>query len=577
MKTNLFKFLKLKRDKIVLEEEIIESPFLAFFRKYKIYILLLLFLLALIAVIVSVYFAIINIKESSKIVTNINQVVVDFETDGKVNSVNMKPITGGQAIKEFYKRYGNIGLTEGVIFEIKEVKYNNGTIIYYSDGSAKIIDKTGTITRVSALENGDFGVNENGDIILGAKTKLISITETKVLEDGTKIVYYSDNSCEVYIPGDNVTMLVRNSKRLVIENNRLFTINPSGVSKKLKDENKNGYKVTYYEDGTMKIEKGNETYVVRNNEDIDFSNFTYPNNNEATIREIKDLKDGSRIIYYTDGSAEIQMKNETIMVRQSKDIIYTEERIIEIIETKYAHEASKRKTSKNEEIIYLDNGGALIKNPDGTYEYVYENSDIKYDNNGNIRDSVETVKEIAHKTTPDGTLIINLEDGNSIIIDENGYRIVKTADIIFDKDGNIKGIKGEVELDKDDPSVSEDSFVIENIGDDNVRYMITIEVSDNYTDYAPVKLNPIYLRYNLVVESDYLENQLFNKKLEIGTKLQGDTTIDKETYILYEGKLASGETAKANLGIWIDYDDITNDYQNSVFVGTIKVYSETIE
>ena len=577
MKTNLFKFLKLKRDKIVLEEEIIESPFLAFFRKYKIYILLLLFLLALIAVIVSVYFAIINIKESSKIVTNINQVVVDFETDGKVNSVNMKPITGGQAIKEFYKRYGNIGLTEGVIFEIKEVKYNNGTIIYYSDGSAKIIDKTGTITRVSALENGDFGVNENGDIILGAKTKLISITETKVLEDGTKIVYYSDNSCEVYIPGDNVTMLVRNSKRLVIENNRLFTINPSGVSKKLKDENKNGYKVTYYEDGTMKIEKGNETYVVRNNEDIDFSNFTYPNNNEATIREIKDLKDGSRIIYYTDGSAEIQMKNETIMVRQSKDIIYTEERIIEIIETKYAHEASKRKTPKNEEIIYLDNGGALIKNPDGTYEYVYENSDIKYDNNGNIRDSVETVKEIAHKTTPDGTLIINLEDGNSIIIDENGYRIVKTADIIFDKDGNIKGIKGEVELDKDDPSVSEDSFVIENIGDDNVRYMITIEVSDNYTDYAPVKLNPIYLRYNLVVESDYLENQLFNKKLEIGTKLQGDTTIDKETYILYEGKLASGETAKANLGIWIDYDDITNDYQNSVFVGTIKVYSETIE
>ena len=26
-------------------------------------------------------------------------------------------------------------------------------------------------------------------------------------------------------------------------------------------------------------------------------------------------------------------------------------------------------------IIYLDNGGALIKNKDGTYDYVYENSE----------------------------------------------------------------------------------------------------------------------------------------------------------------------------------------------------------
>ena len=66
-------------------------------------------------------------------------------------------------------------------------------------------------------------------------------------------------------------------------------------------------------------------------------------------------------------------------------------------------------------------------------------------------------------------------------------------------------------------------------------------------------------------------------KLEIGTKLQGDVTIDKETYILYEGKLSSAESAKANLGIWIDYDNIPNEYQDSVFVGTIKVYSETIE
>ena len=65
--------------------------------------------------------------------------------------------------------------------------------------------------------------------------------------------------------------------------------------------------------------------------------------------------------------------------------------------------------------------------------------------------------------------------------------------------------------------------------------------------------------------------------MSIGTKLQGDVEIKKETYILYEGTLESGKSSEVNLGIWLDYDDITNDYQDSVFVGTIKIYSETIE
>jgi len=575
--TNLFRLIKLKRNKIVIEEETIDSPFLLFFKRYHKYILLLLVLLAFISIIVSVYFAVINIADSSKIVTNLNNVVVDFDGDNTINSINMKPITGGQAIKEFYERYGNIGLREGIIFVVKEVGFKNGTITYYSDGSAKIVANDGTITRVSSLKNGDYGIRENGDIIIGAATKSISIEETIVLEDGTKIIYYSDNSCEVIIPNEKVTMLVRNRNRLVIENNRLITITPSEVSDVLKEENINGNKVTYYEDGTIKIEHGNNVYIVRNDEDIDLSTLDFSNNNYATISKTVNLKGGTKIIYYTDGSAEIQKSGESIMVRQSRDIVYTDDRIIEIVETRYAKEASSRKTPRSEEIIYLDNGGALIKNPDGTYEYVYENSDIKYDNNGNIKNDVDTVKEKNHKTTPNGTIVIDLVDGNSIIIDENGYRVVETGKIIYDPDGNIKGIEGELEKEDDDTSVSESSFVIENNGKDDVKYLVAIEVSDNYTDYAPVKLNPSYLRYNIVVNTIYLEEQLFNNQMKIGTVLQGGTKIEKETYILYEGKLKSGNKAEVNLGIWLDYDDITNDYQNSVFVGTIKVYSETIE
>lgn len=575
MKTNLFKFKKLKKNKIVLEEEVIDSPFLLFLEKYKKYIILLLIILALISAIISIYFAIGNIKESSKIVTNVNHVVVDFNSDSTINSVNMKPITGGQAMKEFYDRYGNIGLREGIVFVVKEVSYKNGIIIYYSDGSAKIVSDTGYITRVSSLENGDYGVKENGNIIIGASTKYISVEDTTVLSDGTVIIYYSDNSCEVVVPSKKITMLVRNSDRLVIENNRLVSISPSGVSEILKEDKNHGYKINYYEDGTIKITHGNEVYIVRNSEDVDLSNMTFPNNNHATILRKVSLKDGSKIIYYTDGSAEILKKNESIMVRRSKDIVYTEKRIIEIVDTAYANE-TLIKDSLGKTVTYLNNGGALIKNPDGTYEYVYENGDIKYNDDGSIKDGLDTVEEIAHKTTPDGTIVINLEDGNSIIIDDKGYRIVETDKIIYDGNGNIKGIEGEIDS-SGDSSMSESNFVIENIGSDNVNYMVVIELSDNYTDYAPVKLNPIYLRYNIVVDSTYLENQLFSKKLEIGTKLQGDVTIDKETYILYEGSLKSGSKAEVNFGTWLDYDDITNDYKNSVFVGTIKVYSETIE
>ncbi len=571
MRTNLFNLKRHKQNKIVLEEEVIDNPFLYFYKKYYKYLILLIILLALISIIVSLYYALVNLRGTTKVVTNINNVVVKFDDDYNINSINMKPISGGKANEEFYERYGNVGLKEGVIFVVKEISTKNGTVTFFSDGTSMLIKTNGKITRISSLKNGDYGINENGEIIVGAKTKEISIVKTITLEDNIVIIYYSDNSCKIIVSTDRA-MLVRNSSRLVIENNRLVKINPSGVSKELRVDNN----ITYYEDGTIKIEKDNKIYVIRNSEDVDLSNITFPSNNEATIVKTINLKDGSKINYFSDGSAEIVKDNTSTMVRQSKDIIYNDNRVIEIIETKYAHMSSEKTTPDGKEIIYLDNGGALIKNKDGTYDYVYENSDIKYDSNGNIKQVNNLVNEIDHKTTPDGVIVIDLKDGNSIIIDENGYRIVETDKIVYDNDGNIAKIVGE-EDPSEDKSIYDNHFVIENKGKDKVRYMVAIEVSDNYQDYAPVKLNPIYLKYNLVANTIYLENKVLNNILPIGTVLEGNKKIDKETYILYEGVLDSGKNADITLGLWLDYDDITNDYQNSVFVGTIKIYSETIK
>lgn len=577
MKTNLFNFKKLKEDKIVLEEEKTDNPFLLFFKKNRKLLLFILFLLLLIVIVLSIYYAVTNIQEGTKVVTNINNVVVNFDASNTINTINMKPTTGGLASKDFYSRYGNIGLTEGVIFLVKELDTKNGHLLLFSDGSSMLIKDNGVIERISSLSNGEFGVRESdGSIIIGAKTKEISIVKTITLIDNTIIIYYSDNSCRV-IDSTKSDMLVRNSSRLVIENNRLITIEPSGVSKELNSESKSNYKITYYEDGTIKISDNKNTYIVRNKEDVNLNNMTYPFNNAATITKTINLKDGSKIIYYSDGSAEyINKDNVSIMIRKSKDIIYNNERVIEVVDTKYANESSSKTTPDGAKVTYLNNAGGLIENKDGTYEYIHENSEIKYDENGNILDSVKTIKEINHKETPNGTLVINLEDGNSIIKDENGYRVVPTDKIIYDRDGNIKGISGEDDIKEDSDSVSDNHFIIENKGNDDVKYLVTIEVSDNYQKYASKKLNPTYLKYNMVINSTYLENQKLNNLLPIGTILENNTKITKETYVLYEGTLESGKVADVTLGIWLDYTDITNEYQDSVFVGTITVYSETI-
>ena len=576
MKTNIFNLKKLKKDNIILAEE--RSPLINFFIKYRVYILLLLFLLALITVIIGVYYAVKDLQDSTKVVTNISTVVVDFEDTNKFNSVNMKPITGGLADKIFYNRYGNVGLKEGVILLVDEFDTQNGHITYYSDGSAKIERNNNTIARISALSDGTYGINKDGVVVIGATIKEISKKDVKTLADGTKITYYSDNSSEIILPNTNFKMLVRNSGNIVLNTNRFTEIIPSGVTKT--EEIDKDLKVNYYEDGTIKIEKDNEIYIVRNEEDVIISNndITFPNNNFAKKVKNLDLKDGSKLIYYSDGSAEIIKNSESIMVRKSKDIIYNNNSVIEITETKYANVSFSKTTLNNEEVLYLDNGGAIIKKQNGKYEYIYENSDIKYSDNDKVKDNNDFVKEKNKRTTPDGTVVIDLEDKNSIIISEDGYRIVKTENIVYDGIGNIVRIIGDEDDIPNEDSVSENRFVITNSSGKKIKYIIALETTDDYKQYASKWLDVKFLRFNLVENTRYFENQTFgDKKLEIGTVLEDGTKIERETYILFESTIEKGEKAEINMGIWLDYTDITNDYQDSIFAGTIKVYSETIE
>ena len=75
-------------------------------------------------------------------------------------------------------------------------------------------------------------------------------------------------------------------------------------------------------------------------------------------------------------------------------------------------------------------------------------------------------------------------------------------------------------------------------------------------------------------------NKLYNNVLD--NNLKGSSTLnglqlENDTYLLYEGNLEAYSTTTFKLGMWIDYEDITNEYMNSAFIGTVKVYVESYE
>ena len=53
-------------------------------------------------------------------------------------------------------------------------------------------------------------------------------------------------------------------------------------------------------------------------------------------------------------------------------------------------------------------------------------------------------------------------------------------------------------------------------------------------------------------------------------------SLTNNTYLLCEGSIDKLSSTSVKIGMWIDYDTITNEYMNSAFIGTVKVYVETL-
>ena len=304
-KTNKFHVKEIKDEvNVTVEEERKDhSPFFLLFKRNKWLWYVLFLLLALIISIITIYAISKNLGSSKKVEYDTSGVLVSFDEENK-SILNGVPITEAYASKLFDTSVSN-EINRGVVIKVKEVAFELGKIIFYSDKTALIKYDNGNYVKVKALNN-DYGVEEDGTIKSKAEANNVSYESKDNNDLGIKLLYLSDGTVE--ITKDNMVFLLRNTD-LTSKPEEFYT-NLSGVSAPIKEEESK----KYYSDGTIK----EDNYLI-----VDGTKH-YPTKEEIIHDDIK-------IIYYDNGYAEVIQGDLDIIVQKSEHIKY-DDNIFEIVD-----------------------------------------------------------------------------------------------------------------------------------------------------------------------------------------------------------------------------------------------------
>lgn len=303
-KTNRFHVKDIEENEIVVEEERKQhSPFILFFIRNGKLIFVLSLLFSITTFIIAVGLALYNAKDSSIVMYESNGVNVKFNgSDGSF--VNGTPITKEYA-SSLFSNSVNSSTKAGVVIKVKEEKFDDRTIVYYSDNTVLVKYDDGTYLWVSSY-NGDYAVDSEGRINPNASSKNLTGKTFKNEKLGITITELSDGSMEV-TKGDD-TFFVRNGD--VTNNDNEFYTNLSGVSIPVSEDNEG----VHYSDGTVK--KGDHIIV---------------DGREYGIKDKKTIHDGIEIYYYENGYGEVVKDGLSVMVKNSDHIVY-DDNILEIVD-----------------------------------------------------------------------------------------------------------------------------------------------------------------------------------------------------------------------------------------------------
>lgn len=386
---------------------------------------------------------------------------------------------------------GEIARELGIVLQVKTFMSSQGDVVsYFTDGTSIIVKSDGKIYRVSTTEKGEYGVNKDGKIDSTAK-KILVTSNTTTLMDGTIITYYSDGTAKV--EHNTQTLFVRDSNNVSIENgSSLKTLLPSGVAP-TKETSKAGVKtLKKFTDKTSLITIGGQKYIVNKNTEVTTSenDIKYSADNAFAVISEKTYKDGNIITHFSNGSAIITEPNGNVTyVKKSGDLLLKEQKLYEILPNEYGFSRNTFNIADNKKVTYFDNGAAIIINPNGTRQYIEDSDDIVYDNTKHINGNPESSKQISEKETTDGEQVFNFDNGKSQVIKSNGESyIVDTDKLTFNTQGEIEDDPLEDETD-DKPGSG-------GPGKDPAEGIYISEAENEYNDFRNVENTKFIIKNN---------------------------------------------------------------------------------
>ena len=324
-----------------------------------------------------------------------------------------------------------------------------------------------------------------------------------------------------------------------------------GVVIKVKEQKIDSGVIIYYSDKTalIKYDNGNYVKIKPYNNDYGVEDDGTIKSGAKTINVSYEYKNneelGIKLLYLSDGTVEITKDNMVCLLRNTD-------------------------LTSNPDTFYTNLSGVSVPINNDNNKIYYSDGTVK-ENNYII------VNGEKHYPTKEETI----HDDIKIIYYDNGYAevIQGELDIMVQKSEHIKYDDNIFEIVEGTKEVNIKDFIeiktleLQNQNDKELNYVIVLEETDNYEKHKVTRrLANEYINYSVYINGNKTNATLDNNIK--GNQKYAGLDLKNNTYLIYEGPLKSLEQIDVKIGLWISYENITNEYMNSAFIGTLKVYVE---
>ncbi len=380
----------------------------------------------------------------------------------------------------------------------------------------------------------------------------------------SSIVEYESNGVKVSFDGKDSSVL--NGTPITSEYaSKLFNSNVNshtdgvGVVLKLKEVQLDDRTITFYSDKSALVEYEDGTYLW-----VSGVNGDYGISEDGVINAKAKTKDltgevtyneelGITILEFSDGSMEVTKDDTTFYVRNS-DI------------------------TNNSDEFYTNLSGVSVPTSKDNDRTIYSDGTIKEGDHIIVDGNSYGIKE--EKTVCGGIKITYYENGYAeVTYEDNSVMVEKSEHIVYDD--NILEIVDNSNNNDNDPQVKDlmdfKDITLENTNATKAHYLIVLEETNDYAKHNVNKrLANEFINFNVYANGKTTNNNVLNNNLKGSSVLEG-VSLENNTYLLDEGTIEKLSSTNVKIGLWINYEDITNDYMNAAFIGTVKVYIESLD